>query len=484
MITSTSRLLVVLVFVFGIVAPASGATVNEIEVSLNKCKSSLRTQNERIQRDCKQNDQACSAIKKNLELIRTEPPIKYLKAHTEVMDASNRYFKASEEAVAYEKSKGKGKSLFDMRSTDPVADRLLNDITYRKNREQSAEFYFEREKKLWVAEIAKQEKDYKHCVSGSEACQQLVRILASTTEACADFESQLTAARQQLAPSKSPTARPQQQQELAPSSSPTGFTVKCTPNPVPPDGTVSCTALGIFAYSGGGLKEFDLTNDPGTRWENGPTGSAKGLKPGQSFVVRATRDNIADSVTVTVAGAPAENNGEQILTGDGKPAAPDKVDDLIGRWEGKGTILEFKTAYPEVDAMQQGKSFPITISIVPNGESGIKMTSSSPTGFFCNPAEQTMRNDNHVRIDWDGPPPAGVPQTPNMKTTVNCSVDLELTGGRLRGTHSNTSITTITTPQGGTSSATTRMKTSFDVTRKSQVSETTTTAPVRTTSTP
>ncbi len=91
MIASTIRLLVFLVFAFGMVASASGATVEEIEVSLNNCKSSLQTQNERIQRDCKQNNQDCSSIKKTLDLIRTEPPIAYRKAHTQTEDAHSRY---------------------------------------------------------------------------------------------------------------------------------------------------------------------------------------------------------------------------------------------------------------------------------------------------------------------------------------------------------------------------------------------------------
>ncbi|MBF0106308.1 MAG: hypothetical protein HQM16_13400 [Deltaproteobacteria bacterium] len=121
--------------------------------------------------------------------------------------------------------------------------------------------------------------------------------------------------------------------------------------------------------------------------------------------------------------------------------------------------------------MQQGKSFPITISIVPHGTDGIKMTSTG-TSFFCHPSEQTVCDGNHIRIDWAGPA-AGVPQTSNLTTTSKCAVDVELVGGNLKGTHVSTTTTIGTFPGLVSTTATARVKNTFDVARASQVPEST-----------
>jgi hypothetical protein len=142
-----------------------------------------------------------------------------------------------------------------------------------------------------------------------EDCKALKKQIADGEKNCVAIEQRLQAARTPPPPSPQP-----QRQSLYPGT-PTTFRVECNPTQVQVGGTVTCTAHGTFGYSSNYTNNIDLTNDPETVWQNGPRVSATGLKPGQTFVVRATKGAASDGVTITVAGAKPAATGRTIKVG-------------------------------------------------------------------------------------------------------------------------------------------------------------------------
>jgi hypothetical protein len=140
-------------------------------------------------------------------------------------------------------------------------------------------------------------------------CKALKKQIADGEKTCTAIEKRLLAAR------TPPPPPPQPQRQSPHPGTPTNFRVECNPTQVQVGGTVTCTAHGIFGYSSNYMNNIDLTNDPETVWQNGPRVSATGLKPGQTFVVRATKGNISDGVTITVVGAKQAATGRTIKVG-------------------------------------------------------------------------------------------------------------------------------------------------------------------------
>ncbi len=142
-----------------------------------------------------------------------------------------------------------------------------------------------------------------------EDCRALMRQIADGEKNCIAIEKRLQAARTPAPPP------PQPQRQSAYPGTPTTFIVSCNPAQVQVGGTVTCTAHGTFGYSSNYWNNIDLTNDPETVWQNGPRVSATGLKPGQTFVVRATKGAASDGVTITVVGAKQAATGRTIKVG-------------------------------------------------------------------------------------------------------------------------------------------------------------------------
>lgn len=142
-----------------------------------------------------------------------------------------------------------------------------------------------------------------------EECRALMRQIADGEKNCIAIEKRLQAAKTP----PPPPAQPQRQSAYP--GTPTTFRVECNPTEVQVAGTVTCTAHGTFGYSSNYWNNIDLTNDPETVWQNGPRVSATGLKPGQTFVVRATKGAASDGVTITVAGAKPGATGKTFKVG-------------------------------------------------------------------------------------------------------------------------------------------------------------------------
>lgn len=151
--------------------------------------------------------------------------------------------------------------------------------------------------------------DVDHANKLREDCKALKKQIADGEKTCTAIEKRLQAAR------TPPPPPPQPQRQSPHPGTPTNFRVECNPTQVQVGGTVACTAHGIFGYSSNYMNNIDLTNDPETVWQNGPRVSATGLKPGQTFVVRATKGNISDGVTITVVGSKQAATGRTIKVG-------------------------------------------------------------------------------------------------------------------------------------------------------------------------
>jgi hypothetical protein len=158
-----------------------------------------------------------------------------------------------------------------------------------------------------------QDQDYRWAVDDAnklrEDCKSLKKQIADGENNCRAIEQRLQAAR------RPPSPPPQPQRTSAHPGTPNTFHVECNPMQVPVDGIVTCTVHGIFVRGSSYTNNIDLTNDPETVWQNGPRVSAKGLKPGQTFVVRATKGGASDGVTITVVGAKQGTTGRMIKVG-------------------------------------------------------------------------------------------------------------------------------------------------------------------------
>jgi hypothetical protein len=158
-----------------------------------------------------------------------------------------------------------------------------------------------------------QNQDYRWAVDDAnklrEDCKSLKKQIVDGESNCRTIEQRLQAARTP----PPPPAQPQRQSAYP--GTPNTFHVECNPMQVPMDGIVTCTVHGIFVRGSSYTNNIDLTNDPETVWQNGPRVSAKGLKPGQTFVVRATKGVASDGVTITVVGAKQGTTGKTVRIG-------------------------------------------------------------------------------------------------------------------------------------------------------------------------
>lgn len=159
--------------------------------------------------------------------------------------------------------------------------------------------------------------------SAEESYQSEVKLASQLRVDCnvskkqiADGEKSCRAIEQRLQAARTPPPPPAQPQRTsAHPGTPNTFRVECNPVQVQVGGIVTCTAHGIFVRGSDYMNNIDLTNDPETVWQNGPRVSATGLKPGQTFVVRATKGAISDGVTITVVGAKQGATGRMIKVG-------------------------------------------------------------------------------------------------------------------------------------------------------------------------
>jgi hypothetical protein len=162
-----------------------------------------------------------------------------------------------------------------------------------------------------------QDQNYRWAVDDAnklrEDCKSLKKQITDGENNCRAIEQRLQVARTPPPPPSQPRPQQQQQRQSAYPGTPNAFDLLCNPTQVQVDGIVNCTAYGVF---GSDYKNrIDLTSDPDTVWRNGPRVSAKGLKPGQTFVVTATKGNASKSVTITVAGGKQGTTGKTIKLG-------------------------------------------------------------------------------------------------------------------------------------------------------------------------
>jgi hypothetical protein len=262
-----------------------GATNQELEASLKACHDSRNTLKQRIEKECPNIDQMereCKALYEKVKRTRSNPPEGYRIAHKQWRD------KATECDQIFQSFRSR--QLLGETLTDQL---ILLEKLEKCSQDQSRLFdKFLAEDRDFNRLVSAQQDDYNQCKQKLTACKSLNGQFISAANACDDIARQLETARGAKPPDDDPI-----QGTL------NTFIVECVPSQVQPGMTVSCTAHGRYSSKASLL---NLTNDPYTKWQSslpgqsGPTVSARGLKPGQTFTVRASRGQISESATVTV----------------------------------------------------------------------------------------------------------------------------------------------------------------------------------------
>lgn len=287
-------LIVTLLFSF---TPCSafGAANPTLEKALKDCQASRDKLRERIKRECPTIDQLSRQCKDKdlvafLQEIRRNPPLSYRTAY-------NQYQEKFNECDQLQTSLINREQLVTRNGGNPA-----NDSQYLSLEKKHQLCIQERVRLLgkleeaavaWDKRILQQRAEFNQCKKNLAHCDSLNDQFVSVATACDDLARELEAVKGGKPSSDDPI----------PGTLHT-FYVECFPSKVQAGGTVSCTAHGI--YSSNISNRLNLTHDPYTRWQSslsgqsGPVLSTKGLRPGQSFTVKASRGSISDSATVTV----------------------------------------------------------------------------------------------------------------------------------------------------------------------------------------
>jgi hypothetical protein len=278
----------VLAVVFALYSVAEAETVAELEKKAADCRTALAWAN--YMYNANACDRALAApvqdepeVQKRIQMKRAAS--KEADSLENQMDSLNRQKEIQEVKCDTDKRAG---DLFPPSCNEAfnMKTRLFNmrgDYDKALQRQKSAEESYQSEVKL----ASQLRVD----------CNVSKKQIADGEKGCRAIEQRLQAAR---TPPPPPT---QPQRQSAYPGTPNTFHVECNPMQVPMDGIVTCTVHGIFVRGSSYTNNIDLTNDPETVWQNGPRVSAKGLKPGQTFVVRATKGGASDGVTIAVTGA-------------------------------------------------------------------------------------------------------------------------------------------------------------------------------------